>query len=149
MGWLVRNLERVIEELEFHSVRAGQLTVAVEYKDAPGAAADGPLEVPTDRFDLLLDAARFALRRAYRPGLAATHMHVIATRLRCGKGEQLSLFQQPNEKLDALARAKRAVNEKVGRFAVRSGATPYVPAEMYRDPSHSYDVCDVRGKVCF
>src|SRR5262249_58226860 len=32
-AWLVRNLERLTEELEFHEVRAGKLTVEVCYKD--------------------------------------------------------------------------------------------------------------------
>ena len=32
-AWLVRNLERLIEELEYHGVRAGRLTVWVAYKN--------------------------------------------------------------------------------------------------------------------
>ncbi len=148
-GWLVRNLERLIEELQFHRVRAGKLSVEVVYKDAPGGYADAPLESATDRFDLLLDAARPALRQAYRPHAAATHLHLLATSLRRGQGEQLNLFRPPCPKLEALAEVKRAINEQVGRFAVRSGATLYLPREIYADPAHSFDVCDIRGKVCF
>ena len=49
---------------------------------------------------------------------------------------------------EALAEVKRAINAKVGRFAVRSAATlPLV--EVYRDDANGYDICDVRGKVCF
>ena len=32
-AWLVRNLERLIEELEYHGVAAGRLTVCLVYKD--------------------------------------------------------------------------------------------------------------------
>jgi DNA polymerase V len=106
------------------------------------------LPVPTDRFDDLLDAARIALRRAYIPNSVATHLHVIATELRRGQGFQLSLFDQPNPRREAVARVKRAVNERFGRFNVRSGTTLFLP-NVYKDPANNFDVCDVRGKVCF
>ncbi|MFO0847295.1 MAG: nucleotidyltransferase [Gemmataceae bacterium] len=148
-GWAVRNLERLVEELEYHRVRPGSLSLQIAYKDGIGTGAEGPLDTPTDRFDLLLDALRPAVRRCWRPGQSATHMHVIAAHLKRAIGEQLTLFRQPDPKREAVARAKRDINAAVGRFAVRSGATLYLPAELYADPSHSYDVCDIRGKVCF
>jgi len=46
------------------------------------------------------------------------------------------------------AEAKRLVNERCGRFKVRSAATLYLPT-VYRDPANGFDICDVRGKVCF
>ena len=72
-------------------------------------------------------------------------MHVLATDLRRGKGYQLSLFDPPDPKKDAVARAKAAVNETFGRFKVRSAATLYLPG-VYRDPANNFDICDVRGK---
>ena len=34
--------------------------------------------------------------------------------------------------------------------ALRSAATlPLVARGLYRDPAHDYDVCDIRGKICF
>ena len=124
------------------------LAVEVSYKGGGHAAGSVPLSCPTDRFDSLLDAARFALRQAYRPGAAATHMHVLATELRRGKGYQLSLFDPPDPKWEAVASAKAAVNDKHGRFKVRSGATLFLPA-VYADPANDFDICDVRGKMCF
>jgi DNA polymerase V len=88
------------------------------------------------------------VRRAYVAGRVATHMHVAATDLRRGRGFQMSLFDRPDPKLERLAAAKAAVNDRLGRFAVRSGATLHLPA-VYRDPANAYDICDVRGKVCF
>ena len=57
-GWLVRNLERLIEELEFHEVRPHLLSVALAYHDADPAMHTVRLNVPSERFDVLLDAAR-------------------------------------------------------------------------------------------
>jgi hypothetical protein len=49
---------------------------------------------------------------------------------------------------EAVARLKREVNARIGRFALRSAATlPLTP--IYRDPSNEYDICDIRGKICF
>src|SRR4051794_11263215 len=98
-GWLVRNLERLIEELHYHEVRPAALTIAASYHDADSAASSVRLAVPSDRFDTLLDAAKTGLSRAYRPGKIATHMHVIASDLRRGLWQQ-SLFDPPDPKLD-------------------------------------------------
>ena len=147
-AWLVRNMERLIEELRYHEVCTGFLTVWVGYRDGEPREGRTSLEAPSDRFDVLLDAARPCLRRAWRPGVAADRMHLIAERL-CPRGRvQLSLFDPPAERAEALARLKEAVNGRVGRFALRSAATLPLTG-VYRDPSQSYDVCDVRGKMCF
>ncbi|MDB5308841.1 MAG: dinB 1 [Gemmataceae bacterium] len=146
-GWLVRNIERLIEELQFHEVRASTLTVAVSYFDAESAAGVAHLSVPSDRFDILLDAAKRGLRTAWRQGKTATHMHLIASGLRRGPWQQ-SLFEPPDPKLDAVARVKRAVNERYGRWKLRSGATLYAN-DWYDDPANEHEVCDIRGKFCF
>jgi DNA polymerase V len=146
-GWLVRNLERLIEELQFHEVRTSVLTVAVSYSDADSAGSSIPLCVPSDRFDVLVDAARVGLRRAWRPGRAATHMHVIASGLRRGPWQQ-SLFDPPDRAAEAVARLKRAVNDRYGRWKLRSGATLFAN-DWYADPANEHEVCDVRGKFCF
>jgi DNA polymerase V len=145
-AWLVRNLERLIEELEFHAVKVGRLSVFLSYADGE-TAGDGPLDAPSDRFDLLLDAARVALRRAWLPGRLATHMHLVATRLRSGV-VQRSLFEPPADRAEAVAKVKREVNAAVGRFSLRSGATLPL-TDIYADPTNAFDICDVRGKHCF
>ena len=146
-AWLVRNLERLIEELAFHRVQAGKLALQLAYAEGPDGIGDGPLDAPTDRFDLLLETARIALREAWRPG-TVTHMHLFATHLRGGGVVQRTLFDPPSKQLDAVARVKREVNAACGRFSLRSGAT--LPLrEVYGDPSNEYDICDVRGKICF
>lgn len=147
-GWLVRNVERLIEELQFHEVRPAVLTVAVNYFDSEPGNGVVHLDVPTDRFHSLLDAAKLGLRRAWRTGSPATHLHLVASGLRRQEAWQTSLFDPPDPKADAVARVKREINEQLGRFTVRSGATLYAN-EFYRDPANLHDVCDIRGKMCF
>lgn len=147
-AWLVRNLERLIEELEYHEVCAGRLTVWVAYKDGQAGLGQTTLAIPSDRFDLLLDAARPCLRRAWVPRVQATRMHLIAEQLTPKRQAPLGLFEPPSERAEAVARLKRAVNARHGRFVLRSAATLPLAA-IYRDTANGYDICDVRGKICF
>jgi DNA polymerase V len=147
-GWLVRNVERLIEELHYHVVRPRTLTVYIHYQDADSAGGKVHLNVPSDRFDVLLDAAKIGLRKCWRPGREATHMHLIASRLVRPAGWQQSLFEQLDPRLNALARVKHEINDQFGRFRLRSGATLFAN-EFYSDPANQHDICDVRGKFCF
>jgi nucleotidyltransferase/DNA polymerase involved in DNA repair len=147
-AWLVRNLERLIEELEFHVVRAEALSVYILHKDGTDGFARTRLVSPSDSFEVLLDAAAFCFQRAWRPGKEVTRMHLTASRLKRPGFVQLGLFDTPDQKADAVAKAKREINARLGRFTVRSGATLPL-TEVYRDGAQSYDICDVRGKICF
>jgi len=147
-AWLVRNLERLIEELHFHEVFAGKLSVWVSYKNGQAGLGQTTLTVPTDRFDLLLDALRPCLRRAWVPRVAADRMHLIAERLTPRRSAPLGLFEPPGDGAEAVARVKHAINTRHGRFVLRSAATLPL-ASIYRDTANEYDICDVRGKICF
>ena len=147
-AWLVRNLERLIEELHFHEVLAGRLSVWVSYKNGQAGLGQTTLTVPTDRFDLLLDAARPCLRRAWIPRVAADRMQLIAERLTPRRSAPLGLFEPPGDGAEAVARVKHAINTRHGRFVLRSAATLPL-ASIYRDSANGYDICDVRGKICF
>lgn len=118
------------------------------YRHGEEKQAQASLAAPSDRFDLLLDAARPCLRRVWIPKRAADRMHLIAERLVPKGLAQLGLFEPPGGQAEAVATLKRVVNERHGRFALRSAATlPLAP--IYRDPANEYDICDVRGKMCF
>jgi nucleotidyltransferase/DNA polymerase involved in DNA repair len=149
-AWLVRNLERLIEELEFHAVRTGRLTVWVAYRNGAVGLGQASLPFPSERFDILLDTARPCLRRAWVPRTAATRMHLFAEQLTPRTCAPPGLFDRADDRARALvlARLKREVNARIGRFALRSAATLPLSA-IYRDPSNEYDICDVRGKICF
>jgi nucleotidyltransferase/DNA polymerase involved in DNA repair len=147
-AWLVRNLERLVEELEYHEIRTGRVTVWIGYRDGRAGEGHATLEVPTARFDRLLEAFRPCVRRAWIPRAVAQRMHLFAERLVPRAPAQLGLFDGPRDRAEAVARLKREVNARHGRFALRSAATlPLVG--VYRDPSNEWDICDVRGKMCF
>lgn len=147
-AWLVRHVERLIEELNFHQARAGRLAVWVTYKDGPVGLGEGAPDSPSDEFGPLLDAARAALRQAWRPGEPANRMDIVATHLRGPGPVQRTLFETPDPRAPALADLKRRVNDRLGRFTLRSGSTLPL-SELYRDRASSYDVCDVKGKIVF
>ena len=151
-AWLVRNIERLIEELEYHGVVTGRVTVWVGYKDGQSAIGQTSLSVPTDRFDTLLDATRPCLRSAWIPRASAWKMQLIAEHLVPKRQAQLGLFDAEAaispEQAAILATLKREVNLRHGRFALRSGATLPL-AHLYQDEACGFDICDVRGKSCF
>jgi DNA polymerase V len=74
-------------------------------------------------------------------------MHLIASDLRRGPWQQ-SLFEPPDMRLETLARLKREVNEDLGRWKLRSGATLFAN-NWYEDAANQFEVCDIRGKFCF
>ncbi|WP_165072527.1 DNA polymerase Y family protein [Paludisphaera rhizosphaerae] len=149
-AWLVRNLERLIEELRYHGVAAGRLKVILAYKSGHTGLGQRTLAVPGDRFDVLIDVARPCLRQAWSKGQSATHMHLIAEDLAPRGQTALAFFDPlPNRiRGEDVDRLKERINGKIGRFALRSAATLYLPA-IYRDTANEYDICDVRGKICF
>jgi hypothetical protein len=75
-------------------------------------------------------------------------MHLNAMNLRRPAFVQQELFEDSGERQQAIAKVKREVNARIGRFVLRSGATLPL-SDVYRDEAQSYDVCDIRGKMCF
>ena len=73
---------------------------------------------------------------------------MLAANLRWKGCVQPTLFEAPAEQAEAVASVKRAVNERFGRFTLRSGATLYLE-EVYGDAAQNFDICDVHGKICF
>jgi DNA polymerase V len=125
------------------------LEVYLGYRgEEKGGTGKADLPAPTDRFDLLLEGAKMALRQAWIPGARAQRMHLLATRLHYPGAVQRGLFDPPAERAERLARLKREVNARHGRFALRSGATLPLTA-IYRDEANDYDICDVHGKIYF
>jgi nucleotidyltransferase/DNA polymerase involved in DNA repair len=146
-AWLVRNLERLVEELVYHSVLTGRVAVWIGYRDGRAGEGRAALCVPSDRFDVLLDTYRPCLRQAWVPHLFASRMHLFAEDLRPHAPRQLGLFDRLDAG-DAATALKAAINGRHGRFALRSAATlPLGP--IYADRANGYDICDVHGKMCF
>ncbi len=91
-----------------------RLTVAVGYKDRSFAQRSTLPEV-TNASEVLLPTAKHIF--AQRPPGVVTHIDIIADQLALAGQHQQSLFTS-RPRIDAI---KRAVNDKLGRFKVRSG----------------------------
>lgn len=146
-AWAIRNLERLIEAVDYHGLMAGKLTLILEYKDGPTRSSAVTFDAPTNRFDLLLDGARQLWGVVLIPG-ALYRMHFIASELQYPGLRQLSLFDPPPRRDRRLVDLMHDVNVRHGRFALRSAATLPL-AEIYADVAHGYDICDIQGKMCF
>jgi DNA polymerase V len=146
-AWLVRNLERLIETLDYHDLMVGKLTLTLEYKDGPDRSSSVRFDAPTRRFDVLLAGVKAMWERMQFPG-NLYRMHHIASELQYPGSRQLSLFDPPRRNDERILDLMHQVNERHGRFAVRSAAT--LPLEeIYADDAHSFEICDIHGKTCF
>lgn len=149
-AWFARNLERLIEQLQYDRRLASKLDVWVRYRgERPnGAKGTTNLARPSDRFDDLLEAGTRSLRRAFLPGRAADRMHVVAQRIHDREPVQLGLYTSHDHRADVIADIKRRVNARHGRFTLRTALT--LPLrDVYKDDANDHDICDVQDKTCF
>jgi len=147
-AWLVRNLERLIEELDYHQVFTESLAIFLGFKEGGGWGGRMALPEATARFDLLIAAGKQMLEEGCGLGGHVNRMHLLAEKLSFRHLVQRNLFSQPDPRAERIAHVKRLVNQKVGRFAVRSGETLFLP-DVYSDDAQAFDICDVHGKMCF
>ncbi|WP_339733259.1 hypothetical protein [uncultured Gimesia sp.] len=144
-AWAVRNIERLIEALDHHRVYAGHISLQIDANKTALWLGRTPLAVPSASFRTIYDAAMPMLAAA-PTSHPVSHMHIIAENLTWRDKIQKSLFfEEAQSPLDQL---KHDINQKLGRFAIRSAET--LPLhEIYHDATHNYDICDISGKMCF
>ncbi len=149
-AWVARNTERLIEELDFHNVFTKQLAFAIEFKEGGGWSGKAVFLEPTAQFHDIASAAKDMLQIAYqRETRRVSHMHLLAERLSSRDQRQLSLFPNVDSlAVEKVAEVKREINDRIGRFALRSGDTLAIN-DIYDDEAQSFDICDIRGKMCF
>lgn len=140
-GWIARNTERLIEELDFHYVNTERITLILAGDEGHWALRTNVF--PTHSFQTICDVLK-KLLRAF-PRFVVSHMHVIAEKLTNRDQVQQSLFEGQK---DPVAGLKAQVNGQIGRFVLRSGDTLRIP-EIYKDTTNDYDICDIREKSCF
>jgi DNA polymerase V len=147
-AFVMRNLERFIEALQFHDLRPGTVSLQFSFRGEMGRHHQVKLLSPTDRFDLLLEAFSVCWEKCWVPGELATYMHLFGYDLRHAGETQGGLFEPPAPRAAALATVKRQINERFGRFILRSGAT--LPLQdVYTDDANNYESCDIQGKMVF
>ena len=88
------------------------------------------------------------MNRAWEAGQWVSYMHVIAEKLTRRDCYQAGLFSDASSRKDRLSEAKRLINDRFGRFSLRSGATLAL-TDVYADDATYYDICDIYGKSCF
>lgn len=146
VAWVVRNVERLIEELDYHQVLTKRLVLLLEHKGGGGWSGRISLHAHTASFPVISEALKGLLAQA--TVAPTTGMEILAEELCSRRLVQQCLFDERNEQAERAAAVKKTVNRVVGRFAVRSGDTVPLKA-IYDDPTNDYDICDVRGKICF
>ncbi|MBN2217657.1 MAG: nucleotidyltransferase, partial [Pirellulales bacterium] len=145
-AWVARNAERLVEALDYHGVCCEQLALSLEFKEGGGAMRRAGLLATADFHELY--AAGVQLLAACWRGQIVSYMHLIAGKLVDRRCIQRCLWERPDPRQQAIRRVKRLINARIGRFALRSGAT--LPLDdVYRDATNSYDICDIYGKTCF
>lgn len=137
-AFTVKNLERLIEELHYHRLKTGHIQFylqmrTLDYQDV-NRSAGADLESATDRFDILVEVFGKLFQRCYVPGLFVYRMHLLAHGLENADSAQRGLFDPPDEPAQTVSDTKRAINKKISRFALRSGATLPIK-DWYDDPA--------------
>lgn len=143
-AWLARNTERLVDALDSQRLVCQRIVLWLEYKGGGGFLRSLKLPFATAKFETIFSAAQVLLE-SFRESNLVCGMHLESELLTPRNRRQLSLFEREHDRRTQL---KKEINEKLGRFAVRSGITLHLP-EMYADISHDYDICDVQGKTCF
>ena len=145
-AWVARNAERLVEALDYHGVCCEQLALSLEFKEGGGAMRIASLGATADFHELY--AAGVHLLAACWRGQVVSYMHLIAGKLSDRQHIQHCLWERPDPRREAIRHVKQLINARIGRFALRSGAT--LPLDdIYRDETNSYDICDIYGKTCF
>ncbi|MCA9073659.1 MAG: DNA polymerase IV [Planctomycetaceae bacterium] len=144
IGWIVRNVERLVEAMYWHRYVTRKLSVRLTYKTGGGWSGRTALITSTAASEILIPAAKDLFTAGWS-GQPVSHIHIVADELEIKGHHQQSLFNPQNPELDDL---KRTVNDKLGRFAIRSAETLAIN-DIYTDEAYEYDICDIHGKSCF
>lgn len=144
-AWLVRNVERLVEAMYWHRYVTHRLSVSLAYKEGRHCSDRCKLPEASNASELILPVAKHLFERCWIRKMKISHMHIIADELQFHGTHQRSLFDAEAPRIDEI---KRLVNDKLGRFKLRSGETLPL-TEIYEDDAHNYDICDIYGKSCF
>ena len=147
-AFVVRNVERLVEALNYYRLGCDQLILDLSLRPSGRLVRRENFWATAWRFDELAAAALSLLQVAWDGNGQVHYMHVIAGGLRDRHDAQLSLFPLHEGRQRQVEQLKHAVNDALGRFALRSGATLPL-ADVYGDPANAYDICDIYGKTCF
>lgn len=108
------NVERLIEELDFHRVYTSHLSLYLGHREGLAGIGQPVLLSPTDRFDLLLEAAKQAMRQVWIAGAALQRMLLIASKwIRIGAEELVGEIDLESTEADNASLAQLTLPTKV------------------------------------
>lgn len=147
-AWVARNTERLIEALHRNEFYCQRVALFLGFSEGFGTFGRAELLEPSAHYEEIFPIALSLFLAAWKDGQKINYMHVFGEKLQFRSCYQASLFSKKNSGVPDTSAIIRLVNDKVGRFAVRTGTT--IPLyDIYSDKAQSYDICDVHGKICF
>lgn len=147
-GFLIRNLERFIQQLIKEETEILGLTLILVTSEGLSFKNTQQLPDYTNSYRVILKALKKAFEQTFKPEYSYSYMHIIGSLLRSEQQKQLNIFCQEDEKEKKISLLKQRINKKYGPFSIRSAATIYA-AEVFKDETSNYEICDIDGKICF
>ncbi len=112
---LVRNVESAFIKLRRYDLCAREMIVFLRRADYHQEAMEAKLNRPTSSTQEVLPLVRELFDALYRPGATYRATMIVLGKLNADRSRQYELFEDP-VRIDAMARASRAVDEINGRF---------------------------------
>jgi len=145
---LIRNLERLTEALFKYRLETNCLAVILQDTNMHFYSNKAHLPDYSSDFHSFLLPMRETFAKIYSRFTKYRATHLLATPVKNINTKQLNLFYKKDPKKDKLREIQRQINEKHGRFTLRSGSTLHIP-DTYNDIHNDHDICDIEGKICF
>ncbi len=146
-AFLERHIDRIVEELELHSLVAGRVAVAIDATER-SYSDRATLPQQTALAELLLLTAKSCVRECWEDKPEVRRIWVSVDKLAPEAAAQRSLFDQPDSGMLVRAALRRRARELFGRDSIRSGLSLWLPKSA-NDPQQSFQLSDIRGKTVF
>lgn len=149
-GFLVRNLERLVSSAWKYRIVGNQFGLTLRTTEGIKFHEVTMLEDSTNDYGALMEVLQELFEKLFTPGFYYTRVHLYLLSLRSENPRQLNLFDDHDQRKEAerIRLAKEDLFRRFGQFAVRSGATGFVPA-VFKDRTSDIEICDLEGKHCF
>ena len=122
---LVRNVESAFIKLRRHKQRAGEIHIALRFKNYHEFGLGARLSRSTDSTQEVLPMVRELFEKLFRPGHEYRTTQIWLTRLESAKTTQFDLFQERLKivKYEKLSQTIDEINARFGKHKVASGAS--------------------------
>lgn len=132
---LVRNVESAFIKLRRYQLCAREMVVTLRYSNYSQESMEAKLNRPTSSTQEVIPLVRALFEALYRPGATYRATMVVLGKLKPDRCRQYELFDDP-VRIDAMARASRAVdeiNERFGKHRIALGPSLCLPHHRITD----------------